>query len=108
MSYTSLLINTSTVQRDTPGVQDAYGTPAESWANHLTDIACRIQDGGGREVMVGAEVVIAEYKIFLLDVDITERDRIISGGVTYQVLMVTDKQDSLTSHHKECYLRTVR
>ncbi len=108
MSYTSLLINTCTVRRNTPGAADAYGSPAPSWADYLTDQACRIQDAKGKEILVGAEVVVADYKLFLQDIDITEQDRVVIGAVTYEVLMVTDKQDSSTTHHKECYLKTVR
>lgn len=108
MSYTSLLINTCTVQRNTAGAQDAYGTPADAWADHLADIACRLMAGTGKEITVGAEVVIAKYKLFLGDVDITEQDRVVIGGVTYEVLLVTDKQDESGSHHKECFMRVVR
>ena len=108
MSYTSLLINTCTVRRNTPGVANAYGYPTPSWADYLTDQACRIQDAKGKEILVGAEVVVADYKLFLQDIDITEQDRVVISAVTYEVLMVTDKQDSATTHHKECYLKTVR
>ena len=113
MSYLTLLINTCTVQRNTPGVADAYNNPTPSWADHLTDIACRLSSsmargGLGWELRVGAEVVIADYKLFLGDVDITEQDRVVLGGITYEVLMVTDRQDGTGSHHKEAYMRTVR
>jgi len=108
VSYTSLLIDTCTVQRNTPGAANNYGTPAESWADHLADEPCRIQDAGGKEVQIGAEVVIADYKLFLGDVDITEQDRVIAGGVTYHILLVQDRKDSTASHHKECYLKAVR
>ena len=108
MSYTSLLINTCTVQRNTPGAQGTYGQPAASWADYLEDIACRLMATGGTELKINAEVVIANYKLFLGDVDITEQDRVIISSVTYEVLMVEDKQDSTTSHHKECFMNTVR
>ena len=113
MTYTSLLINECDVERYTEGAVDGYGHPVRTWAVHLDDIACRIQDAGGvgrsgREITVGAEVVIADYKLFLGDVDVTEQDRVVLDSVTYEILMVTDKQDSASSHHLECYLRTVR
>ena len=108
MSYTNLLINTCDVTRYTIGVADDYGNPAKTWAVHLDDEACRIQDAKGREVMVGAEVVVADYKLFLGDVDVTEQDRIVLDSITHEILMVTDKQDGVDSHHKEIYLRTVR
>ena len=108
MSFASLLINTCIVQRNTPGVADSYGQPTASWADHLTDEACRLMATTGREVAVGAEVVIADYKLFLGDVDITEQDRVIINSVTYEVLLVGNRQNGTGSHHKECFMRAVR
>ena len=109
MSYATLLINTCTVQRNTPpGGGDAYGRPTPGWADHLPNEPCRLMAGAGRELTIGAEVVIADYKLFIGDVDITEQDRVVIGATTYEVLLVTDKQDGVGSHHKECFMRTVR
>ncbi len=62
MAYLDLLTNTCTVRRNTPGVAGDYGTPVDSWADvaSLTDIDCRLMAASGREVKVGAEVVIAD------------------------------------------------
>ena len=112
MSYLSLLINTCTVQRFTAGAPDDYGTPTLTWADHLTDIACRLSSGSaktqGREIKVGAEIVIADHTIFLGDEDVTEQDRIVIGSNTFEVLMVVDRKDGADSHHKECFVRVVR
>ncbi len=108
MSFTSLLIETCTVQRYTEGAADNYGVPAKTWADHLTDQACRINATTGREVLVGAKVVVADYKMFIADIDITEQDRVVSGGVTYEVLLVSDRQNSTVDHHKECLMKAVR
>lgn len=115
MSYTSLLIDTCDVERYTTGANDAYNQPTKTWAVHLNDIACRFQSGTGRgigragmEVRVDAKVVVADYLVFFGDVDITERDRVVSGGVTYEIIIVADKQDGVDSHHKECMLKAVR
>lgn len=108
MSYTTLLIDTCTVRRFTAGAPDNYGHPAETWADHLTDQACRLMATSGVEVKVGAEVVVADYKLFLLDIDITEQDRVIVNSITYEVLLVSDRQDGIADHHKECLLVTVR
>ena len=108
MSYADLLINTCTVSRYTEGAADAYGNPARTWADHLTDIDCRWSTPVNREVKVGAEVVLADLQLFLNDVDITEHDRVAISTVTYEVLSVVERQDSATSHHKECFLRTVK
>jgi len=108
MSFDTLLINTCTVKRWGTTGTDAYGNPTGTWDDHLTAQDCRLMASGGREVVVGAEVVIADYKLFIADVDITEQDRVVIDAITYEVLLVADRQDSTESHHKECYLRVVR
>ena len=110
MSYTDLLINTCTILENTGTVPDGYGNITSNWTAvvGLTDIACRLVAGSGREVMVGAEVVVADYKLFLENVVITEQNRVRISSIDYEVLLVTDRQDGVGSHHKECYLRTVR
>ncbi len=108
MSYTSLLINTCAIQRYTEGVVDSYGNPALTWANHLEDEACRLVAAPGREIKVGAELVIADYKLFVEDIDITEQDRVVLSGNTYEVLLVQIFADDTSSHHKQCWLRISR
>ncbi len=116
MSYTSLLINWASVYRFTTSGVDGYGQPVETWAvvPALSDVACRIMPVTGVEVKVGAEVVIADYKLFMGDVILSEQDKVyVYWGTTpawyeYEILMVEDKQDGADSHHKECYLRIVR
>lgn len=108
MAFASLLINVCSVQRNTPGAQDVYGLSADSWANLHTDEPCRLMATKGREILIGAEVVIADYTLFIDDIDITEQDRVIIGSVTYEVLLVGTRQDSTSGHHKECFMRTVR
>jgi len=115
MSYTSLLVNSASVYRyPAGGAIDDYGVPAKIFAivPALSDIPCRIQSAKGREVLVGAEVVIADYKLFLGDVILSEQDKVNvywkSDWYEYEILMVENKQDGVNSHHKECYLRIVR
>lgn len=108
MTYSSLLLSTCTTERFTEAAADDYGMPTKVWADHLTDEPCRLVTGTGREVQVGAQVVIAEYTLFLGDSDITEQDRVTVDEILYQVLLVTNRQDGVNSHHKECLLRTVR
>jgi len=110
VSYTTLLINTCTVQRFTESLPpDAYGNPVLTWdLTYLENVPCRLTTSSGREIKVGAELVIADYKLFLNDVDITEQDKIVISGITYEVLLVADKQDGIGSHHKECFMRATR
>lgn len=108
MSYISLLINTCTVKRFTAGAQDAYGHPVKTWSDHLVNEACRWSTPQNREVKVGAEVVLADVQLFLGDVDITEQDRVVIGSLTYEVLSVVPRQNSVGDHHIEAFLRVVK
>ncbi|GAG70397.1 unnamed protein product [marine sediment metagenome] len=110
MSFEALLINTCIVLEDTGAGPDDYGGEIPNWTAvaGLSDISCRLVAGSGREVVIGAEVVIADYKLFVGDITITEQNRIRMGGIDYEILLVMDRQDGIDSHHKECYLRTVR
>ena len=108
MSWDSLLIDSCVVQRYASGTVDAYGVPAKAWALHIGATPCRIVPDKGTEVVVGAQVVIAEYVLFVGDIDITEQDRIISDEITYEVLLVKRRKDMTGGHHLECLLRTVR
>lgn len=108
MSFADLLIDTCTVQRFTAGAADDYGNPARTWADHISDQACRLMVTTGRELKIGAEVVVADYKLFIEDVDITEQDRVIISAITYEILLVIARKDSISEHHKELLMRTVR
>jgi len=109
MSYDSLLIHTCTTQRyPAGGAIDSYGNPATVWANELENQDCRLVAAPGTELKVGAEIVVADYKLFVKSIDITERDRVVIGELTYEILLVQDYADSATSHHKQCWLRISR
>ena len=110
MSYTNLLINVCAIKEDTGAVADGYGHTIPVWTAvaGYGAISCRLVVGSGREILVGAEVVVADYKLFLGDVTITEQNRVTIDSVDYEVLLVSDRQDGIASHHKECWLRTVR
>jgi len=104
--FSDLLIHTCTIQRYTEGTADAYGNPTHTWTNYLT-VPCRLVSTSGREVKVGAEVVISDWQLFLDNVDVTERDRIVTNGVTYEILLVQPRAYSEGTHHKELILRKV-
>ncbi len=97
---------------------DDYGNPTVVWgvATGLGDEPCRLMATAdrGQELKVGKEVVVADYKLFLGDVTISEQDRVwvyagtVKGWALFEILLVKDIQDGVDSHHKECYLKTVR
>ena len=119
MSFASLLIHTCDIGILTQGVADGYGTPAKTWptVGH-TSVACRLMSTSGREIKVGAEVMISDWKLFVDTTEvIDEQDRVsniklASTGVvvdssTFEVLMVQPRSDGVTGHHKECFLQKV-
>ena len=126
MSFADLLIHWCAIQEDTGAVVDAYGHTTEVWTavTGLDDFPCRLKTSSGREILVGAEVVVADYKLFLdeetpggVAVLVTEQNRAYvwvkdaSGawiGITYEILLVNHMQNGVDGHHTECYLRTVR
>ncbi len=108
MAFTDLLIDTCIVRRFVAGDPDDYGKPAEAWSDHITDLPCRLVANTNREVVVGAEVVVAKDTLFVDDVDVTEQDRIIVDEITYEILSVVIRKDSSEAHHKELLMRTVR
>ena len=120
MSYSSLLINWCAVLEDTGATTDGSGHTIPDWTAvaGYEDIACRLMTTTGQEVIVGAEVVIAYYKLFLEDITITEQNRVgvwVYNSVTlawdyviYEIILVNLKQDGSVGHHKECYLKVVR
>ncbi len=112
MAYLDLLIQSCTIQEDLGGATDNYGNVAEDWQT-LSTQDCRIQpvmgrQGAGVEIRRGAEVVIAEYVLYLNDVDVTEQDRILLETVVYEILLVKRPQNGVGVHHRELFLRTVR
>lgn len=112
MSYTDLLCHTCTIWRYTEGAKDDYGNPVKIWAGDPSTQLCRLEASsrlGGREIKIGAEVVIADYRLFISsDVEINEQNRIVIDGVTYEVLLVENFTDYSSAHHKQCWLRVVR
>ena len=107
MSFTSLLIDTCTIQRFTEGSAGDYGVLAKTWTNHIENEPCRLVANPNREITVGAKVVIADYDLFIGDVDVTEQDRIIIEDITYEIISVL-RRKSVGVHHKELLLRVVR
>ena len=78
MSYTTLLIHEADIKRHSITGTDGYGNPTYSWVPPIySDEPCRLVSSSGREIKVGAEVVISDWKLFVDDsVTVTEQDRI--------------------------------
>lgn len=109
MTFAKLLIDSCIVRRFRTGDADDYGKLARDWYDLATGQPCRLMTTTGREVLVGAEVVVADYKLFIEDTSsITEQDRIVVNDVTYEILSVMNRKDGIGVHHRELLMRTVR
>ena len=107
MSFTSLLINSATIRRYTAGAVDGYGNVTKTWADHLVAQPCRLSYPRGRQIQRGTEVVPVEALLFMNDVDVTENDRAVVDGTTWEILFVADLQDGTGDHHKELALTRI-
>ena len=108
MTFDGLLIDTCDIQRFAEGAVDDYGHPAKTWTTLHDDEPCRHVSGKGREVKVGQEVVIIYDELFVGDIDVTEQDRVVLDGTTYQIVAVVFRKDDIGDHHKHLFLEVVK
>ena len=108
MTFTTLLINTCTVERFTSSGETNFGNPTKVWADHLTAQACRLSSAKGREAQGSTESTQVDEVLFMQDVDVTEGDRVVVDSVLYEIVFVTDKQNGTADHHKELGLVRVK
>lgn len=107
MSFSTWLNTTCTIRRFTEGAADDYGQPAKSWANLATGVLCRLEPTSGKEIWIDKQLVISNFTLFLLPAqDVTEKDEIVLGGETYNVLLVSDAAGH--GHHQELALQAIR
>ena len=118
MSFESLLIHTCDIGCLTQGAIDAYGIPAKTWPITYPSQPCRLVSKSGREIKVGAEIVISDWQLFVDDsVVVTEQDRIdnirlastgaVVDSATFEILLVQPRSDGIDAHHYELALQKV-
>ena len=118
MSFSSLLIHTCDISLLTQGDQDAYGTPAKTWVLTYESEPCRLVSTRGKEIKVGAEVVISDWKLFVDNlVNVDEQDRVsnillastegIVDDSTFEIILVQIRSNGIGEHHKELFLQKV-
>jgi len=92
MSVKKLCIHTVTIQRNTP-TNDRKGGRPDSWAALHTDIKARIRPASANEIAQwGGLPVRLSHIVYFHDasLDILERDRIVYGTRTFNILGVRD------------------
>lgn len=70
--------------------KDSIGGTSKAWSTLAANVRCRIRTMTGREIFFrGGEGVSATHKIYLpAGTDITEKDMIESGGISYDPTLV--------------------
>ena len=106
MSFAAQLIETCDIERLTATGTSDYGHKTGTWGSLAADVACLMQVRNGREVRVGDQAVISNHVLFLAVQDVTERDRVLHGGVLYDVLLVRNPGGQ--NHHLELDLLRVK
>lgn len=107
MAILDLLIDDCDIMRYT-STQDAYGQLIKSWLAHSTGNKCRVTSPVNREVQSGVEIVIADKLLFVGEyVDVTEKDRVVINGATYEILSVSVHR-GMEKTHQELLLRTIK
>lgn len=77
------LTHRATIRRATFAGDDWNGDGPATWADHLTDLPCRVWATAGRELVANADtpVVVEDLRMLVtLDTDVTDKDQI--GAVT--------------------------
>jgi head-tail adaptor len=101
-----LFNRTATISRYTAGTQNSLGEPARTWAT-LSTISCRIETTGGTESPRPQKVDTTHNLFTTPGTDITEKDRVISDSITYEVLFV-NRLPGGTANHVEAELKEIR
>lgn len=106
----SMYNTTATVQRASEGTADRYGNRPATWQTHISGLRCRIEvinASTSAEKIHPVQVTEATHYLYCAVSDITEEDRVTSGGRTYTVKFV-NQQPGGTANHMEVLLREER
>lgn len=104
MNFTSLLIETCTIQSKT--LNTSNYEKIDTWTDVATDVPCRHEDSGVKiqdsELRINTD---DDLFFFNPDVTISRDNRIVYDGKNYSVIKVSKLRDSTTIHHLEVIAR---
>lgn len=86
MSLPSFATQSVTVLR--AGTITDHGATVQDWSNPVAHAitGCSVQPGGGAEDLLHGDVITILYTIFApLDADVVDTDRVVVGGVAYDI-----------------------
>ena len=103
MSFNSLLCDTATIERRSVK-QGELGEAKRKWTTLYSNVPCRVVELSANEsVIQSREGVATTHRIFSTDgyTSVTERDRVVTGGVTYDIISVDRPKGFGSIHHVE-------
>lgn len=79
--------------------QDAMGAPTVTWSVAYASVACRVDIKSGQEMLEGGAIQAYTQVVITLPYDtvITDADRVVHAGITYNVKPGNPDQSWLTS-----------
>jgi len=104
MSFNSLLCDTATIQRRGAVTQGELGEAKRKWTDLHTLVPCRVETlSSNEQAMKSREGLNVTDRIFSTTdyVGVTERDRVITGGYTYEIISVLQPKGFGAVHHVE-------
>ncbi len=109
MGVEAFLVMRGTVLRNTGSTRDAQNAVVENWSTAASNVPCRVQGMEGKEIQRYKQVAeISHLGYFGVSVDLTEKDRLRVGTVTYGVEFVNRNPGGETGDHVVAGLREVR
>lgn len=87
---------------------DAYGDQRPDWSTGTQAvIRCRIEQTASSETVdASRDALIGTHRMFTNEIDVRGRDRIVHGGLTFEVVGYPDVVTGATAgHHLEAQLR---
>lgn len=111
MSFEALLDKTMTIRREGSVSANAFGGRSGTWADAYTLVPCRLQQTDAEEITnvdEGSRSLVADKQLwFGYGVDLRAGDRVVVGGITYEVNTV-DTDVAGAGHHGSATLVEVR
>jgi len=109
MSFDSLLNQSCTIQRYSLKQTDVLGRK-EVWSAVFPNVKCRIEQlSDDKRLIAGRDGEVATHICYVQPATTaTVKDRLISGGLTYDIVSVEESRGAKSVHHYEIILNLRR
>ena len=109
MSFESLLTQTCDIQRYSLRQNDTLGQK-KVWSTVFDDVKTRVEQLSSEErLILGREGMVATHRAYVMPTTTTTvKDRLISGGITYDITGADESRGANSVHHYELTLNLRR